>query len=308
MNKVVVIGSLNYDIFLSLNAVPKTGETARASASSSAAGGKGANQAVQMSKLGMDVSMIGRIGSDQMGMVLLNSLESAGVNCEQVIALDGSGTGMGIVDVFPDGSVMAVISGGANERVTKADVQRAEGLIQEADMLVLQLEIPLDTVEYAIELATKYGKKILLNAAPAAALPDDCIRKCTYFVVNEVEASFYAGVIIDSLKTAEQYLPDLASRYDNCWICTLGKQGAVILQNGMLSHISAVRTDVIETTGAGDSFVGGFAYGIINGMNEEEAGHFAAWCSAVTIRGVGAQNAMPTLEQINMLKKEFGVL
>ena len=293
MSKVVVIGSLNYDIFLSLNTVPKTGETARASASSSAAGGKGANQAVQMSKLGMDVSMIGRIGSDQMGMVLLNSLESAGVNCEQVIALDGSGTGMGIVDVFPDGSVMAVISGGANERVTKADVQRAEGLIQEADMLVLQLEIPLDTVEYAIELATKYGKKI---------------RKCTYFVVNEVEASFYAGVIIDSLKTAEQYLPDLASRYDNCWICTLGKQGAVILQNGMLSHISAVRTDVIETTGAGDSFVGGFAYGIINGMNEEEAGHFAAWCSAVTIRGVGAQNAMPTLEQINMLKKEFGVL
>lgn len=308
MSKVVVAGSLNYDIFLSLSSVPRLGETAKASASGGGAGGKGANQAVQMAKLGLSVSMIGCTGADWMGSYLRDGMTGAGVDCTRVKKAEKEKTGMGIVDVFPDGSVMAVISEGANGLVTKEDIAEADALIRETDMMVLQLEIPLETVVYAVETAAGYGKKILMNAAPAAALPEECIRKCTYFVVNEVEASYYAGRAVDSPKTAMALLPGLAGRYGNCWICTLGEHGAVIAQKGQAVHIPAVQTDAVETTGAGDSFVGGFAYGILRGMAEEDAARFAAWCSAVTIRSVGAQESMPTLQEINRLKNEYGVI
>ena len=292
MKKVVVAGSLNYDIFLTLSSVPKVGETANASSSKSAAGGKGANQAVQIAKLGTPVVMVGSVGRDQMGRALFQSLQSANVDCRYVKEEEGLGTGMGIVDVFPDGSVMAVISHGANYAVTREDIQKAEEEIATADILVLQLEIPMETVRFAIRLAAGCGTKVLLNAAPAAKLEDAYIQKCDYFVVNEVEASFYAKATIDSVESAKEQIPGLAKKYGNCWICTLGKEGALIACKDQVHIIPAVQTEVVETTGAGDSFVGGFCHGILQGMDVCSAGEFAACCSAITIRNVGAQNSM----------------
>lgn len=304
MKKVVVVGSLNYDIFLTLSRPPRVGETANAESSESSAGGKGANQAVQIAKLGVPVSIVGNVGDDRMGSALRESLAEAGVDCTYLKRSQDAETGMGIVDVFPDGSVMAVISHGANYTLKKEDIYCARKEIAEAELIVLQLEIPMETVKYAIDLAGELGVKVLLNAAPAAPLEEEYIRKCSYFVVNEVEASFYAQESIGSMDKAEELIPKLAEKYGNCWICTLGKYGSLVARNGEKKIIPAVKTEVTETTGAGDSFVGGFSYGILEGMGEFEAGRFAAHCSAVTIRNVGAQTSMPYREQ---LREEYNI-
>lgn len=304
MGKAVVIGSLNYDIFLSLASVPRIGETANALSSNSCAGGKGANQAVQLAKLGTSVCMVGSIGNDRMGAAVKDSLLCSGVDCGCLKCSPDAETGMGIVDVFPDGSVMAVISHGANYRMTADDIRCVREKIRKSDLVVLQLEIPMEVVKYAIDLAKEYGVRVLLNAAPAAKLEDAYIRKCDYFVVNEVEASFYAGEETDTPKKAEKLIRKMAQKYGNCWICTLGKHGALIVKGRECRMIPAVATSVVETTGAGDSFVGGFSYGILEGMDEFAAGQFAAHCSAVTIRNVGAQASMPVREQI---RQEFGL-
>lgn len=304
MKKVVVVGSLNYDIFLTLSRPPRAGETVSAESSESSTGGKGANQAVQIAKLGTPVSMIGNVGDDQMGNALKESLTKAGVDCTYLKCSQDAETGMGIVEVFPDGSVMAVISHGANYTLKKEDIYCARKEIAEAGLVVLQLEIPMETVKYTIDLAKELGVKVLLNAAPAATLEAEYIRKCDYFAVNEVEASFYAQESIESMEKAERLIPELAEKYGNCWICTLGKQGSLVTKNGEKKIIPAVETKVMETTGAGDSFVGGFSYGILEGMGEYEAGKFAAHCSAVTIRNVGAQPSMPYREQ---LREEYNI-
>ena len=140
--------------------------------------------------------------------------------------------------------------------------------------------------------------------APAAKLEDEYIQRCDYFVVNEVEASFYAGEEINSVEAAEKWLPKLAKKYQNCWICTLGKEGALIASEDQMYRIPAAKTKAVETTGAGDSFVGGFCHGLLQGMDLCQAGNFAACCSGITIQSVGAQNSMPDREQI---QKEYGI-
>ena len=304
MKQAAVIGSLNYDIFLMLAQIPRIGETANASSCKKSAGGKGANQAVQLAKLGVPTYMIGSIGDDHMGEVLQDSLKRAGVKTEYVSCIAGETTGMGVVDVLPDGSVMAVISHGANYRVGMESIRQAKKVLQEAELWVLQLEIPTETVIRTVELAKQLGKKVLLNAAPAAELPEETLRKCDYVVVNEVEAAFYTGCEIDSPEKAAELLPKITGRYGNCWVCTLGRHGAVIGRQGRTEFIPAIKTEVVETTGAGDSFVGGFSYGLLQGMDEFEAAAFAAHCSAITIRGVGAQESMPAREE---LAQEFGI-
>ena len=298
MSQVAVIGSLNYDMFLTLSDVPRIGETANASALKTAAGGKGANQAVQVAKLGIPTYMVGSVGDDWMGQVLKDSLKDAGVKMDYINTCPSEPTGMGIVDVFPDGSVMAVINHGANGAVSVQDVLTAEKVIETSDIVILQLEIPSETVIQSINLAKKHKKKVILNAAPAAELPDEVLEMCDYVIVNEIEASFYTGEAIDSIEKAIETLPKMKQKYGNCWICTLGKNGAVICDSEDPVIIPIVSTEAVETTGAGDSFVGGFAYGLLQGMTQTDAAKFASHCSALTISQVGAQNAMPTRQQI----------
>ncbi|MCD7735403.1 MAG: ribokinase [Lachnospiraceae bacterium] len=298
MKRVVVAGSLNYDMFLGLREMPVIGETATAVSSDSAPGGKGANQAVQSARLGVPTTMIGCIGKDWGGQKCKESLAGSGVDVCSLKISETEETGKGIVNVLPDGRVFSVICRGANYALTGEDILRVENKIAEADLLILQLEVPMDVVSAAVETAKRHGTEILLNAAPAAALEDSLIRDCDYFVVNEVECSFYAGRKIDSVEKAKAALAELTQKYGNCWVCTLGGDGAVIARKDRMEYIPAAKTEVVETTGAGDSFIGGFAYGILNGMDLFDAGLFASYCSAFTISGVGAQDSMPTRAQI----------
>ena len=298
MKQVIVIGSANYDIIFKVSSLPESGETLAANEILKRAGGKGANQAVQLAKLGVETYFVGCVGNDEAGTIITKELVKYGVHTDFLRKVSES-TGMGIVHSLPDGSVFATISKGANYKITKEDIDAAEECIKKSEYMLLQLEIPYDVVVYAMEKAEKYGVKVVLNAAPAGELPEGVMSKVDYLAVNEVEAGYYLQKEIRDMETAIKLLPEFRNKMNSAMtvICTLGKEGAVICGD-YCAKIFPAKTDVLETTGAGDSFLGGFVYSLCENKNDEEAGKFASYCSAVTISSVGAQESMPNLVEI----------
>ncbi|WP_343208778.1 ribokinase [Anaerolentibacter hominis] len=296
--KVTVIGSLNFDIIFKQKRLPVTGETFPADSVSFCSGGKGANQAVQCAKLGLPVYMAGRVGEDTFGDTLLAAMKKYGVDTANV-RRSRSNTGIAGVNSLEDGTLHSTLAVGANMDVTCGEIDQLEPLILGSRILILQLEIPVPVVEYAIELAARSGVYVILNAAPARDISAEALKKVNCLVVNEAEASFYAGRTIESVEEAMQYGPELLARIGETLIITLGAQGAVLFNRNGARHYPPVNTDiVVETTGAGDSFVGGFAYGKYHGQPDEEACILAGKASAVTIRSIGAQDAMPELKEL----------
>lgn len=294
---ITVIGSLNYDVILKISRLPMAGETLPAESAKCSAGGKGANQAVQAAKLGIKTYMVGCVGEDAHGDYLLQTAGKYGLDITYVRRTDVP-TGMGVVNAVEDGSVFACIDRGANFAVTKADIDAAEPALRESAIVILQMEIPQEINEYAIEKAKEFGCKVLLNAAPAAEIPERYLRMCDILVVNEVEAAFYLKTDLTSIDQAKEGAARLAENYGTDVIVTLGKAGSVVSDGGRLSFIPAREVKAIETTGAGDSFIGGVGYALIQGMSLTEACAFATACSAVTVCRLGAQDSMPTLAEV----------
>lgn len=295
--RVIVIGSLNYDVFLSVKRLPKIGETFPAKSMESAGGGKGANQAVQCAKLGLETAMVGAVGNDPMGSYLLGELSRFGVGTDFIRRQEG-GTGFSAAHMLEGGQVSAIIAAGANAGVTPQDVDHVAPLMKDALAVVLQLEIPIPTVEYAIRAAKAQGTTVLLNAAPASPVSEEALKGCDVFMANEVEASFYTGQIIETVEDATRAIVPFAKKYGFRAVFTLGDKGAVAFDGDMPVHIPAVPTRAVESTGAGDSFVGGYLKGQAGGLSFAQSLRFAAHCSAVTISKVGGQEAMPTLAQV----------
>ena len=297
-DKIIVIGSLNYDMIFGINKMPEIGENMLANHVTFRAGGKGANQAVQAAKLGVKTYMAGCVGKDFMGDYLLNRATEYGVNVEYIRRTDIY-SGMAAVNSLSDGGVFATIAKGANFEMKKEDIDRIENLMDEAAMVVLQMEIRQDMNRYAIEKARAHGCKVMMNAAPAAPFEEEYIQKCDIFVVNEVEAGFYAGRTIDTMEKAAAEAADMSARLGNTIIITMGKEGAVVSSEGKTEMIPSLKVKAVETTGAGDSFIGATSYALMNGMDIFEACKFATRCSAVTVCNPGAQESMPTLEELN---------
>lgn len=296
-DKIVVIGSLNYDIILKLSRMPLCGETFYADSAACSAGGKGANQAVQAAKLGCDVFMVGAVGKDSHGDFLRETAQKYGVNIQHVIQVDEA-TGMGVVNAVQDGSVFASIVKGANFALTRAHIDAADAVLKEAGLLILQMEIPQEINEYAIDKAKAYGCKVLLNAAPAAPISEEYLKKIDIFVVNEVEAGFYLHETVDTVEKGTAGARKLYEQYGCDVIVTMGKAGAVICEEGKTAFIPSKKVDAIETTGAGDSFIGGVGYALLHGQSLTQAGRFATCCSAITVCRLGAQPSMPTLSEV----------
>ncbi len=296
-DKITVIGSLNYDIVVKIPRLPKLGENLLADETVFSAGGKGANQAVQASKLGVPVYMVGCVGEDAHGDFLLEAAEKYGVNTEYVRRCSEH-TGMGLINALKDGSVFASIVRGANFAMAKEDIDKAQELLKETYLVILQMEIPQEINEYAIEKAKECGCKVLLNAAPAAEIPLDYLKMCDIIVVNEVEAGFYLKADVKNEEEARKGIAALAKAYETDIIITLGKAGAVVSEQGSVSFIPSHKVQAIETTGAGDSFIGAVGYALLNGQSLTKACGFATCCSAVTVCRLGAQDSMPFLREV----------
>lgn len=295
--KIVVIGSLNYDIILKIPRLPECGETLPADQAGFSAGGKGANQAVQAAKLGVETYMVGRVGKDAHGDALIESAQKYQVNTDYITRSEEV-TGMGVVEALEDGSVFSCIVRGANFDVAKADIDRAEPVIREADLMILQMEIPQEINAYAIEKAEECGCRVLLNTAPSAPIEEEYLKKCAIIVANEVEAGFYLGENVDSVEKAIKGIKKLQNIYRNDIVITLGKEGSVVSDHGVVTFIPSRKVHAIETTGAGDSFIGGMGYALLKGESLTEACKFATGCSAITVSRMGAQDSMPTLQEV----------
>ncbi|MGN8648131.1 ribokinase [Gracilibacillus sp. HCP3S3_G5_1] len=296
-HKTVVIGSINYDIIIKQDRLPKIGETITANSVSMCGGGKGANQAVQCAKLGLDTYMVGKVGNDHFGEELLTELKKYHVQTDFMKRAD-TNTGLGFVNSFPDGRLLSTIAKGANYELKIDDIKNALPLIKEAAMMVIQLEIPIDVAEYAIQVGREHGCYIILNAAPSVPISAKALKLVDCLVVNEAEASYYAQTVIETADDALAASDLLLKKVRHIVCITLGEKGSVLFDGKKKQHFPAEKVNVLETTGAGDSYIGGLAYSVLNKFTIKETGEFASKVSSKTVTKIGAHEAMPLLEEV----------
>ncbi len=304
---VVVVGSINLDLVANAEHIPSAGETVHGSNFQMHPGGKGANQAVAVARLGYPVQMIGKVGSDALGEQLRNQLQAAGVGLEGVSMVDGP-SGVAMIVVANHGENCIVVTPGANAHVTRDYVDRYRHLIREAGVVLTQLEIPAETVEHVAELCFEYRVPLILDPAPARSLPANLLQRISWFTPNETEAAFYAaqngnGVhyaspdVLETRALAQRLLALGPHRV----LLKMGSRGAYLATKGMEEQFDAIAVDAIDTTAAGDAFNGAFAVGLLLGKNPFESIRFAVAAAALSVTRAGAQSSMPDLEEVQRL-------
>ncbi|WP_332861883.1 ribokinase [Janthinobacterium svalbardensis] len=301
---IVVIGSINMDLVLRVPRMPLPGETLTGGAFRTIPGGKGANQAVACARLsgkvaagGQQVAMVGCVGDDAFGATLRAALVGDGIIDSHITTLPGVASGIASILVDDNGQNSIVIAGGANDLLSPAHIDAAKGLIEQADIVVLQLETPMATVVHAIKLARSLGKTVVLNPAPAASLPEGVLELVDYLIPNEIEAAMLAGVSPDGadVQALAAALQKLGS--DNV-IITLGSKGVHAALYGGDFTFPAEAVQAVDTTAAGDTFIGGFVAGLASGMDEAEAIQQGQRAAAWSVTKPGAQTSIPHLHEL----------
>ena len=295
---VLVVGSLNADLVVRAPRFPQPGETISGEDLQVIPGGKGANQAVAAARLGAHVSMLGRVGKDNFGDFLLDNLKSNHVD-SQFVQRDDASTGTAIIVVDANGQNSIVLSPGANGKVSPADVEHAS--FPAGGLLLLQLEIPTPTVLRAAQRARENGLRVILNPAPAKSLPDKLIALADFLIPNETELSLLTGMDVEDIPSAEQAARALLQRGAKHVILTLGSKGALIVDEGISTHVDTFKVNVVDTTAAGDAFIGGFANALLQNRSLEEAVQYGCACGALATTKFGAQPSLPTKEEVEKL-------
>lgn len=306
MSDIVVIGSLNMDLSVRVQRIPSPGETISGSGLVTSAGGKGANQAAAVAKLGGSVSMVGSVGKDDFGERMTSGLAALGVDVSHVQTREevSSGTAMIIVDAAGENCI--VISSGANGRVNIAGDQAVEDLIANARMVLLQLEIPLEVVREAVMIANRHKVPVLLNPAPAVQLPDELFPLIEFLIPNETEASLLSGIRVKDLSSAGLAAQQLVEKGVKTVIITLGDQGAYVASPQVTGHFPAVKIHPVDTTAAGDAFIGGFSYAQANRYSLVDSIRFACCTGALAATKYGAQASLPTLDEVTAVFRPEG--
>lgn len=297
-NNIVVVGSMNMDIVMSAERLPKIGETILGEKVVYLPGGKGANQAVCMARLQGDVTMVGAVGNDEFGRSLKDQMESNGVKTDFIRVVDGVQTGIANIFHVNRDNCITVIPGAnytvTKERITKEVVQA----IAAADVLVVQLEIPLETVQYVLGIAKQHGVKTILNPAPAQFLSPELLSLVDYLTPNETEFELLTGEHYTTDEELSALMLKWELTYHHTLIVTLGERGCAILEDDQLVITPPPKVDVVDTTGAGDSFNGALAVGISTGKSLKETVDFAVKVSALAVTKFGAQEGMPFYEDV----------
>lgn len=293
---IAVVGSINMDQTVVTKRIPLKGETVIGSNLKFVPGGKGANQAVAMSRLGAKVSMFGCVGNDENGQKLIANLKENGVDTENVKVSNGTPTGLAIITVGENDNTIVVVAG-ANACIDKAYIDSVKNKLFKYDMVVLQHEIPLETVHYVIELCQKEGVPTILNPAPARKVPEDIVEKVTYLTPNEHEAAIIFGE-----RRSEE---DLLRAYPEKLLITKGGDGVSMgLKTGVILNVPARKSNVVDTTGAGDTLNGAFVVKIASGDCIKESLIFANTAAGLSTEKMGAQGGMPTFEEVKEAMEE----
>lgn len=296
---VVVVGSLNMDLVTRTERLPRPGETIFGQSFDTVHGGKGANQAVAAARLGARVAMLGCVGGDAYGLQLRQGLLDEHIDCQAVRTVLNGVSGVALITVGANSQNTIVVVPGANACLTPQDLQIFDGMLQDAKVVICQLEVPMDTAGYTLSRGRELGKVVILNPAPASGpLPELWYDAIDYLIPNESEAGALSGVAVDSLESAEMAARQLIGFGARKIIVTLGAQGALFVSAQRVVHFAAPKVEALDATAAGDTFVGAFAAALARGEGEEEAIRFAQIAAALSVTCAGAQPSIPRLSDV----------
>ncbi len=296
---VVVVGSANMDMTVQCKHLPIPGQTILGDSFVTNPGGKGANQAVAAAKLGAKTELVARVGNGMFVPRFMESYDRVGLGHQHVIRDTTTPSGTALIFVDDDGENMIVVAPGANNKLSVADVDAAQDIIAGAKVMILQLEVPLETVVHAAELAKKHDLTVILNPAPVRTLPPALLENVDIIVANEVEIAILTGAQEVDTSTAATACKPLIDAGVGHVITTLGKDGAIITGGDGATKVRGFRVNAVDTTSAGDTFVGALACALTENLSLEEAALFANGAAALTCTKRGAQQAMPTREEVD---------
>ncbi|MFN3648459.1 MAG: ribokinase [Armatimonadota bacterium] len=299
--KIVVVGSTNLDMVVKAPRIPRPGETVLGGKFAMISGGKGANQAVAAARLGAEVTFIARAGAGPFGDQAVERFRAEGIRTEHIVRDPDAEHGVALILVDQNGENAIAVAPGANERLSAADVERAEAAIAACDTLLLQLEVPLEAVSRAVELAKKHGKRVLLNPAPYCQVPDSLLAGVDLLTPNETEAEMLLGGGEAGLGGIAVTAEELLRRGVGCVIVTLGKEGVFVVTPDGQYHVPGRRVEAVDTTAAGDAFSGALAVGVSEGLEFREAVRRAVAASALSVTRLGAQDSLPTRAELEAL-------
>ena len=307
--KVVVVGSANTDMVVRVPRLPNAGETVLGGAFLKARGGKGANQAVAAARLGADVTFIARLGRDALGQEAAVGYQAEGINTDYLVWDTEAPSGVALILVNPEGENIIAVAPGANQYLSPADVAAAESAIAKADCVLMQLEIPVETVMTAAEIARRHKVRVILNPAPAAHLPAALLQAIDLLTPNRHEAALLAG-----LRDRNEELPDFAPlqaqlRPDALLVVTLGKRGALLCERAQPPQLfEGFTVTPLDATGAGDAFNAALAVGLARGWPLTEALRFANAAAAIAVTRAGAQPSLATGAEVELFLQGLSAL
>lgn len=303
MNRVSVIGSINMDMIISVESMPKVGETIFSNNFKLAHGGKGANQAVAAKRLGNDVYMISKVGKDAYGTEILDSLKNENINVDKIFICEDKPTGTAVITVNKEGNNSIIVIPGSNMAIDVNEVQEAKKVISESDILVAQFETSVDATIEAFKIAKENNVITILNPAPAKKIPDELLKYTDIIIPNETEAELLTGIEVKDLESAKKASEVFFEKEVKYVIITMGEKGAAVISKNKLVLIPAYKVKAIDTTAAGDSFIGALTTkmkkGTIDIDNLIEAVKFGNMVSSIVVQKQGAQPSIPYLSEID---------
>ena len=301
--KLLVVGSSNTDMVIKAAHLPGPGETIIGKNFFMNPGGKGANQAVAAARLGGNVTFICKTGNDIFGKQSVELFEEEGINTSYLLSDSKNPSGVALITVDDNAENCIVVASGANATLSRADLQKLKHVIEESMIVLMQLEIPLDTVEYVAKTATAKGVRVLLNPAPACNLSDDLLKCISVITPNKTEAEMLTGIKVNSINSARQAAQKIRDRGVETVIITLGNDGALVLHEGSFTHIPAVAVKAVDTTAAGDVFNGALAVSLSENRDILTATTIACQASAISVTRMGAQSSAPFRKEVDALSE-----
>jgi len=302
--KIVVVGSCNTDMVIKADRLPIPGETILGGTFFMNPGGKGANQAVAASRMGGKVTLISKTGNDVFGKQSVMLYTTENIKTDFIYSDSKHPSGVALITVDSQGENCIVVASGANAYLNPSDIDKASSEIENSDLVLMQLEIPIETVEYVAEMASKKGIKVILNPAPARALSDNLLKNLYIIVPNKSEAEILSGIKVSDIESAKQAADIISAKGVDIVVITLGSQGALIKEYNEYLFVEAFKVDALDTTAAGDTFCGAFCVGLSEGRSIPEAVKLAARAAAITVTRMGAQASIPYRSELSSLDVE----
>jgi ribokinase len=298
MNKIVVIGSSNTDMIIQSDRLPVPGQIVAGGQFTMNSGGKGANQAVAIARMGGNVTLITKTGNDLFGKQSLEIYKSEGIVTDYVFSDPDNPSGVALILMDASGEKCISIAQGSIRTLSIKDIEKARAEIEDADILLMELEIPMETAEYVAKIASKKGVKVILNPSPVQAISQKLLQQVQIIIPNKTEAELLTGINVYDWDSARKAADRIHEKGVETVILTMGSKGALVRENGQFYEVEAEKVKAIDTTAAGDTFCGAFCVGLIENMTTVEAVKMACKAAAITVTRRGIQEAIPYRKEL----------